>query len=1073
MTRLLLAALLLVIAAPAHAVNYCTSAPRAVAAYSFESGAEGTDTCGATPQNMTNSGVSTEGTSPPWGSSWGLFTAAELDTMTCADATCTALEISGSTAKQTVCVWVRVPSLPGAMSIYTKGGEATGQRSSTLEIAGGTNTFRARVAGNACPTTYDTTTTYATAVVANTEYHVCSVVNDTHLQLVINAALAQEVALTTAGICNSPYGARIGTRESGSLQYFNGKMDELAIWNSALSLPQICDICRKGIDGAHADRTCGSCTESSGATPTPTVTVTATPTITATPTVTVTPTPTVTVTQTAGPDATATPTPTVTSTPTPTVTSTPAGNAKTYYIGTGWTACAGGCLNDADCGTSATNACATVEYWTKNRMGVLQDGDTVRIAPGTYTDTLDANCFIINRQNLTIEGRTADDGPINQAGCDPRSGGCTWPVILNGANMPNNVNPCQAHAVLANNGQNVSGLTLRDIRFTAYVPNNDCTVCLDYITNNAGSGIKFERLQVDHSNGAVGIGHVEGGQWRCHASSTGGVRAPGADCRPGSPPSGTDELHTLCGTCDASLNGHCCVNTDHDCASVGRDIDGFAVTDSWFHHLTGIYGGLVMGCSTNGLVERVLIHDICTQEDCATHCAVRCTQDSDCNPAGCNEQYNLCNGCDDHDGLQGVGLTNSIIRDVEIYATGEDNIDLGGHPAGKTYNLLLDRIYARNAHGGNNYKTSGSSFITIQNSASSGPGKFLEQYACVQGIKLYNNTMWHDSGGVIKFYQYCKDCEVKNNIIRGNKADGNEQNTIVFVDRATASAGNMEWHNNVLVNAASGGNALYADKGAGKCAAHQNLCQDPNIVCPLGSPTCTASDCWTLPFSPGPFNDTSGSGGLADLQSIWPGNWGVNDLWGTAPTIVNASSLTIANMHLSPSDTRAKDAGLVIASVTADVDGNTRPQGSAYDIGFDELGGATPTPVPTSTAATPTATPSVTPTPTVTVTPTPTVTATPTPTPTRTATPTPTVTATPTVTRTPTPTVTVTETPGLGATATATPTPTVTVTVTPTATPTRTPTPTPTRTATPTTTPTPDKRPGVSGGSVAGGGLQP
>jgi trimeric autotransporter adhesin len=137
-------------------------------------------------------------------------------------------------------------------------------------------------------------------------------------------------------------------------------------------------------------------------------------------------------------------------------------------------------------------------------------------------------------------------------------------------------------------------------------------------------------------------------------------------------------------------------------------------------------------------------------------------------------------------------------------------------------------------------------------------------------------------------------------------------------------------------------------------------------------------------------------------------------------------------------------AGLTIAGITNDFDGDPRLDPPA--IGADQPPEATPTPTPTATA---TATPTPTPTPTETPTPTPTPTETPTPTPTATATPTSTPTPTPTSTETPTPTPTSTPTP------TPTETPTPTPTETPTPTPTETPTPTPTQTPTPTFTPTP------------------
>jgi CSLREA domain-containing protein len=152
--------------------------------------------------------------------------------------------------------------------------------------------------------------------------------------------------------------------------------------------------------------------------------------------------------------------------------------------------------------------------------------------------------------------------------------------------------------------------------------------------------------------------------------------------------------------------------------------------------------------------------------------------------------------------------------------------------------------------------------------------------------------------------------------------------------------------------------------------------------------------------------------------------------------------------HLS-SSSAAIDAG-VNAGVTTDFEGDSRPQVSGFDIGYDESPYAVPTPTSAATN-TPTATntPVPTATPTATRTNTPVATATPTATATRTNTPV--STATPTATRTSAATATVTPTATRTSAATATPTATRTsaATSTPTATRTSAATATPTATATP------------------------
>jgi hypothetical protein len=53
------------------------------------------------------------------------------------------------------------------------------------------------------------------------------------------------------------------------------------------------------------------------------------------------------------------------------------------------------------------------------------------------------------------------------------------------------------------------------------------------------------------------------------------------------------------------------------------------------------------------------------------------------------------------------------------------------------------------------------------------------------------------------------------------------------------------------------------------------------------------------------------------------------------PSFVNAGG---GDVHLQSGDTCARDRGVAVAGVTADVDGQARPQGAGWDIGADEVG---------------------------------------------------------------------------------------------------------------------------------------
>jgi uncharacterized repeat protein (TIGR01451 family)/uncharacterized delta-60 repeat protein len=128
-----------------------------------------------------------------------------------------------------------------------------------------------------------------------------------------------------------------------------------------------------------------------------------------------------------------------------------------------------------------------------------------------------------------------------------------------------------------------------------------------------------------------------------------------------------------------------------------------------------------------------------------------------------------------------------------------------------------------------------------------------------------------------------------------------------------------------------------------------------------------------------------GPGVLQEDYNLFAGN--TNNLSGAVITSGGHSFTGLAGFvdpaggdyHLSPSSA-AIDAGMD-AGVAIDFEGDSRPQGGGFDIGFDESPYTAPTPTPTpTTTATPSMTPTPTPTPTTTATPSMTPTATPTPT---------------------------------------------------------------------------------------------
>ncbi|MQP25286.1 T9SS type A sorting domain-containing protein [Flavobacterium sp. LMO8] len=142
--------------------------------------------------------------------------------------------ITNNTENQTYQAWFRIPSIPANSDrILQRGNDGTGGWSLQIDV----NAAGRLSAGiSATPDTFMTGTTVLTP---NTWYHATFVFeNNNSLRLYLNGNLEASVAIGNRTLRNSDNRLRIGVGNIAS-EYFNGDIDEVRVWNIALSQTDI------------------------------------------------------------------------------------------------------------------------------------------------------------------------------------------------------------------------------------------------------------------------------------------------------------------------------------------------------------------------------------------------------------------------------------------------------------------------------------------------------------------------------------------------------------------------------------------------------------------------------------------------------------------------------------------------------------------------------------------------------------------------------------------------------------------------------------------------------------------
>ncbi len=235
----------------------------AVACFDFESGQLPADSCGA--NTLTNNNGVTTSSDAQWHDSSALFDLASGQSFSCTNTDCSTMNFSGANAQITIMCWAKHTSVNDGAFAAIFSHEEDGDGAWGMWKKDTLDQFEAGIRPN-CTDTFVTVNSGVT-LADDTWYHLALTSDNVNLKAYVNGVQQGGDVAYSGGICGlTAADFTIGGKFGSPIKdLWDGVLDECALFDTALTATDICDICRFGLDGQHADRgaaACSSCTSS-------------------------------------------------------------------------------------------------------------------------------------------------------------------------------------------------------------------------------------------------------------------------------------------------------------------------------------------------------------------------------------------------------------------------------------------------------------------------------------------------------------------------------------------------------------------------------------------------------------------------------------------------------------------------------------------------------------------------------------------------------------------------------------------------------------------------------------------